>query len=86
MTTLAISKKRLAEIESIKDEDIDCSDIPELDDTFWAHAELRMPQSKKGVYLRIDQDILERLKADGPGYQTRINAILRAYLDAQSTA
>ncbi|MEE8303488.1 MAG: BrnA antitoxin family protein, partial [Candidatus Tectomicrobia bacterium] len=43
-------------------------------------------QPKKGVYLRIDQDILERLKADGPGYQTRINAILRAYLDAQSTA
>ena len=86
MTTLANSKKRLAEIESIKDEDIDCSDIPELDDTFWAHAELRMPQSKKGVYLRIDQDILERLKADGPGYQTRINSIFRTYIDAQSTA
>ena len=86
MITLAISKKRLAEIESIKDEDIDCSDIPELDDTFWAQAELRLPKPKKGVYLRIDQDILERLKSEGPGYQTRINAILRAYLDAQSTA
>lgn len=86
MTTLAISKKRLAEIEAIKDEDIDCSDIPELDDTFWANAELRLPKPKKGVYLRIDQDILDRLKAEGPGYQTRINAILRAYLDAKSKA
>jgi uncharacterized protein (DUF4415 family) len=74
----------LEEIEAIQDEDIDCSDIPELDDTFWAHAELRLPQPKKGVYLRIDRDILDRLKAEGPGYQTRINAILRAYLDAKS--
>lgn len=83
---MAISKKRLEEIEAIKDEDIDCSDIPELDDAFWANAELRLPKPKKGVYLRIDQDILERLKAEGPGYQTRINAILRAYLDAKSKA
>lgn len=35
---------------------------------------------QKGIYLRIDQDILDRLKAKGPGYQTRINATLRAYL------
>jgi uncharacterized protein (DUF4415 family) len=76
----------LEEIEAIKDEDIDCSDIPELDDTFWAHAELRLPPPKKGVYLRIDRDILDRLKEEGPGYQTRINAILRAYLDAKSRA
>jgi uncharacterized protein (DUF4415 family) len=83
---LAISKKRLEEIEAIKDEDIDCSDIPELDEDFWANAELRLPKPKKGVYLRIDQDILDRLKAEGPGYQTRINAVLRAYLDAKSKA
>ena len=83
---MAISKKRLKEIEVIKDEDIDCSDIPELGEDFWANAELRLPKSKKGVYLRIDQDILDRLKAEGPGYQTRINAILRAYLDAKSKA
>ena len=83
---MAISKKRLEEIEAIKDEDIDCSDIPELDEDFWANAELRLPKPKKGVYLRIDQDILDRLKAEGPGYQTRINAVLRAYLDAKSKA
>ena len=83
---MAISKKRLAEIDAIPDENIDCSDIPELDEAFWAQAELRLPKPKKGVYLRIDEDILDRLKADGPGYQTRINAILRAYLDAQKTS
>lgn len=83
---MAISKKRSAEIEAIKDEEIDCSDIPELDDAFWANAELRLPKPKKGVYLRIDQDVLDQLKAEGPGYQTRINAILRAYLEAKSRA
>ena len=40
-----------------------------------------MPQTKKGVYLRLDQDVLEWLKAQGPGYQTRINTILRAYME-----
>jgi uncharacterized protein (DUF4415 family) len=41
-----------------------------------------MPQAKEGVYLRLDQDVLEWFKAQGPGYQTRINAILRAYMEA----
>jgi uncharacterized protein (DUF4415 family) len=72
----------LKAIKAIRDEDIDYSDIPETDAAFWAGAELRMPQTKKGVYLRLDQDVLEWLKAQGPGYQTRINAILRAYMEA----
>lgn len=79
---MTISRRRLKEIEAIRDEDIDYSDIPETDSAFWADAELRMPQTKKGVYLRLDQDVLEWLKAQGPGYQTRINAILRAYMEA----
>jgi uncharacterized protein (DUF4415 family) len=38
--------------------------------------------SKKSISLRVDADLLEWLKAQGPGYQTRINAILRAYMEA----
>jgi uncharacterized protein (DUF4415 family) len=79
---MTISRQRLKAIETIRDEDIDYSDIPETDAAFWTDAELRMPQAKKGVYLRLDQDVLEWLKAQGPGYQTRINAILRAYMEA----
>ena len=79
---MTISRRRLKDIEAIREEDIDYSDIPETDTAFWADAELRMPQAKKGVYLRLDQDVLEWLKAQGPGYQTRINAILRAYMEA----
>jgi len=40
--------------------------------------------TKKLVSLRLDQDVLERAKADGPGWQTRINDILRAALLKQA--
>ena len=79
---MTISKKRLAEIAAIKDEDIDYSDIPELDESFWEKAELRMPENKERITVRIDHDILEWLKEQGPGYQTRMNAILRSYYEA----
>jgi uncharacterized protein (DUF4415 family) len=79
---MAISKERLKAIEAIKDSDIDYSDIPELDADFWEKATLRMPEPKKGVYIRIDTDVVDWLKAQGKGYQTRINSILRAYYEA----
>lgn len=62
---------------------IDFSDIPETDEAFWANAEIRIPQNKKGVYLRIDPDTLAWFKKQGKGYQTRINAVLRQFIEAQ---
>ncbi|WHZ20300.1 MAG: hypothetical protein OJF55_002449 [Rhodanobacteraceae bacterium] len=38
--------------------------------------------SKTAVSLRVDQDVIEWFKAQGPGYQTRINSVLRAFRDA----
>jgi uncharacterized protein (DUF4415 family) len=38
--------------------------------------------SKAAVSLRVDQDVIEWFKAQGPGYQTRINSVLRAFRDA----
>ena len=38
--------------------------------------------SKTSISLRVDQDVLEWFKAQGPGYQTRINIVLRAFRDA----
>ena len=43
---------------------------------------LKPEAGKELISLRIDQDVIEWFKAQGPGYQTRINAILRAYKDA----
>ena len=74
---MSISKKRLTEIEAIRDEDIDYSDIPEADEDFWRRAELQMPRPKKGIYVRLDADVIEWLKSKGKGYQTRMNAMLR---------
>jgi uncharacterized protein (DUF4415 family) len=67
----------------MEDEDIDTSDIPALDEAFFAEAELRMPQAKPSITIRLDPDVLEWFKGQGKGYQTRINAVLRKYVEAQ---
>ena len=59
---------------------IDTSDIPPLGDEFFANAS-RNPfyrPLKQSTTVRLDADVLAWLKAQGPGYQTRLNAILRA--------
>lgn len=63
------------------DQDIDTSDIPELDEDFFRHAELRVPV-KQAVTIRLDADVLEWFKGQGAGYQTRINQLLRHYMQA----
>tara|TARA_R110002126_G_scaffold123209_3_gene265144 strand:- start:860 stop:1147 length:288 start_codon:yes stop_codon:yes gene_type:complete len=82
LSDLHVSEERVAEIANMPDEDIDYSDIPELDEAWFAKAELRMPATKEQVTLRLDVDILRFFKSQGKGYQTRINAVLRAYVDA----
>ena len=79
---MTISKERLAEIEAIKDEDIDFSDTPELDESFFQNAKLVMPKgvSKKTVTMRMDDDVLDWFKSQGKGHLTRMNAVLRAYM------
>jgi len=66
----------------MSDEDIDYSDIPELDDDFFKNAEVVMTPGKKPVTIRLDSDVLDWMKAQGKGYQSRINAVLRAYYEA----
>ena len=58
-------------------------DILPTDEAFWSKARIVMPRSKKTVTMRLDADLLEWFRSNR-GYQTRINAILRAYMDAQS--
>ena len=69
-------------LRSMKDEDIDYSDIPPLpdDDNFWAKAEIVIPQKKKAISIRLDQDVIGWFKNQGDGYQSRINAVLRSYI------
>lgn len=66
-------------VEKLKEEHIDTSDIPELGEDFFARAELHVPP-KQAVTMRLDVDVLNWFKAQGQGYQTRINKLLRAYM------
>jgi len=50
----------------------------------WANASLRLPEPKATLNMRVDRDILEFFKNTGRGYQTKINAVLRAYKDAHT--
>jgi uncharacterized protein (DUF4415 family) len=76
----------LPRIRSLKDEEIDTSDIPELEASFFKNAVVSLPRPKATVCIRLDQDVLEWFKSKGKGYQTRINALLRAYMEAQHNA
>ncbi|MDZ4837468.1 MAG: BrnA antitoxin family protein [Candidatus Melainabacteria bacterium] len=67
----------------VKDEDIDVSDNPELTDQFWDNVEVGVLSPKVAVYIRLDEDIVSWFKSSGSGYQTRINGVLRKYVDHQ---
>jgi uncharacterized protein (DUF4415 family) len=77
-------------VRAMSDEEIEAAaagdaDAPPLDETFWQEARVVFPRPvrKKHTGLRIDEDVLAWFRADGPGYQTRMNAVLCAYVEAQ---
>jgi uncharacterized protein (DUF4415 family) len=67
-------------LDRVKDEDIDCSDIPEITDFSkfrpWEDRRMFKPV-KVTVTCKLDADIVAWLKREGKGYQTRLNVILR---------
>jgi uncharacterized protein (DUF4415 family) len=74
-------------LRSLTDEQIHAAvtsdpDINPTDESFWRDAQLVMPQRKETVTMRSDADLLAWFRRER-GYQTRINAILRAYMNAQ---
>ena len=60
--------------------DAEALDMP---DGFWDDAEVVERQPKQSVHLRVDADILDYFKSGGKGHLTRMNAVLRTYVDAQ---
>jgi len=81
-TTKKRSRTNWAKIDALKDNAIDFSDIPEQGKAFFKRAVLWPPEAKTAVTIRLDRQVLDWFKAKGPGYQTRINALLRAYMEA----
>jgi uncharacterized protein (DUF4415 family) len=69
-----------SELAAMKDEDIDFSDIPELDEEFWNNAKIVETEGTTSVTLRVKTPVLNAFKASGKGYQTRMNAVLESYI------
>lgn len=72
-------KARLKALAKRPDSQIDFSDIPKLDEKFWENATQNpfYKPIKQVTTVRIDADVMQWLKAQGKGYQTRMNKILR---------
>ncbi|MGI8836318.1 MAG: BrnA antitoxin family protein [Pyrinomonadaceae bacterium] len=79
-----IGETDLKRLDGMKDEDIDLSDIPEITPEMFARGivrrNLKPVPPKKQLTLRVDSDVVDWYKKQGPGYQTRINSLLRAYM------
>jgi uncharacterized protein (DUF4415 family) len=72
-------------LRNLTDEEIEASiandpDWQEFKDIDWSKAVLVIPPRKKAISIRVDEDVLDYFKKDGGGYQRRINAVLRSYM------
>lgn len=71
-------------LDAMTDADIDLSDILEVTPEMFAKGVVRRglePIHKRQMTLRLDSDVIEWFKRQGRGYQTRMNALLRAYME-----
>ncbi len=69
----------LQELAALSDDQIDTSDIPDLDDRFWQTAVIVEPEGTEQITLRVKKSVLQAFRATGKGYQTRMNAVLESY-------
>lgn len=59
---------------------------PLIDESWLATARIVEPEPKVPVTIRLDREVVEFFKDAGPGYQTRINAVLRSFMEHQRKA
>ncbi|MBF8285534.1 MAG: hypothetical protein HW378_4449 [Anaerolineales bacterium] len=82
--TLKKSGTDFNRLDAMTDADIDLSDIPEVTPEMFAKGVVRRglkPITKRQLTLRLDSDVVEWFRAQGGGYQTKMNALLRAYME-----
>lgn len=83
------AEDRWADFDELTDKDIaraiadDPDAAPILGEEFWRNAKVTLPVPKQAISIRLDEDVLTYFKAQGPGYQSRINAVLRSYVDTK---
>ena len=74
-----------ARFDAMTDEEVEASiaddpDWAEIKDIDWSDAVLVLPPKKKAISIRVDEDVLDYFKSQGEGYERRINAVLRSYM------
>lgn len=79
------SKSDWARVDAMTDEEIEAQmrddpDWADFMDIDWSKATIVYPVSKGAISIRLDKDVIDFFKAQGKGYQTRINAVLRHYM------
>jgi uncharacterized protein (DUF4415 family) len=76
-------KSDLDKLRKLADAEIEASIADDPDwsgDWNWSEAVLVIPPKKKAISIRVDEDVLDYFKKDGAGYQRRMNAVLRSYV------
>jgi uncharacterized protein (DUF4415 family) len=77
-----------ARVDALTDEDIAKAVANDPDavpiDIDWSDAVLVMPARKKAISIRVDEDVLNFFKKEGDGYQRRMNAVLRSYMQQKA--
>ena len=70
-----------AEIDAATADDPDWAEFKDID---WSNAVLVIPSRKKAISIRVDEDVLDFFRKEGAGYQRRINAVLRSYMQQKA--
>ena len=79
------AKARLARLAAMADSEIDFSDVPPSPvDAEWTRPGVPPTENKQQVTLRLDADVLDYFRQSGRRYQTRINQVLRTYMQAHT--
>lgn len=80
---MSVQEKALDELKAIPDSEIDYSDIPETDVSFWKDAKVKKPKSGKAISLHVDKDVLAWFKSQDKEYQSLMSAVLKAYVQSK---
>ena len=77
-----------ARVDTLTEEDIAKAVASDPDaapiDIDWSDAVLVIPARKKAISIRVDEDVLDYFRSEGDGYQRRINAVLRSYMQQKA--
>ncbi len=84
------SRTDWAAVERMTEAELEASIAADPDDVHepvdWTQAVKGLPPRKRDIHIRIDEDVLDWFRRTGRGYQTRINSVLRAFMESRKRA